>query len=196
MTQQYELERDLREAEAMGAGLARYVRGERLYGSVGGGFSFQGMPALTVGGLALRRRRLGLLAQGTGQRRRLAALEERCEEAREAWPRHYRDKMLREANSRLDTLRRYLQDEAGSSATAGRNWPPELLRRSIVEELRRALAREGVVDAALEAKTRLGDGLLMAIGDERCEFQWDAQLEAVYPEADYPWLYRRPRTGQ
>jgi len=34
---------------------------------------------------------------------------------------------------------------------------------------------------------------LLAIADEPCSFLWDAQLEIIYPLADFPWLYRRPR---
>ncbi len=188
MTGQYDLERDLREAEAMVAGLENYLRGNALYGSVGGGFSFQRMPALTVGALELRLRRLGQLAGA-----RVAGLQARRDAVREEWPLHYRRKVEREAHSRLDTMGRYLQDMAGEPSQAGRNWQPELLRRSIVEELRRVMARAQRQDETLEAKARRIDALLLAIADEPCGFLWDAQLETIYPRADFPWLYRRPR---
>jgi len=194
MTRQYDLEQDLREAAAMVAGLERYLRGAALYGSVGGGLGFRRMPALTVGALALRLRRLERLTQGDEQRSQVAALTRRCDEVRVEWPLHYRRKALREANSRLDLLQQTLQEVAGDPAQATRNWPPELLRRSIVEELRRGLARRGEVDAALEAKLGRSDALLQAVGDEPCAFQWDPQLQPVYPASDFPWLYHRPRT--
>ena len=54
------------------------------------------------------------------------------------------------------------------------------------------MARAKRQDEALEAKTRRIDALLLAIADEPCDFLWDAQLEAIYPHADFPWLYRRP----
>lgn len=193
MTQHYDVSKDLREATAMAAGLERYLRGDQLYGSVGGGLSFQRMPALTVGALQLRLRRLGLLAQAADQRERLVALAAQCDAIRAEWPLHYERKLLREAHSRLDLLQGYLQDMVGNPAQAARNWQPELLRRSIVEELRRVLARAGKVDAQLEAKVRRGDGLLTLIGDEPCDFQWDAQLLPVYPAPDFAWLYQRPR---
>ncbi len=188
MTRQYDLEKDLREAEAMVAGLENYLRSEPLYGSVGGGFSFQRMPALTVGALELRLRRLGLLASD-----RARALQAQRDAVHEEWPLHYRRKLEREAHSRLDTMGRYLQDMAGEPAQAARNWQPELLRRSIVEELRRVMARAGRHEETLEAKARWTDALLLTIADEPCDFLWDPQLEAVYPPADFPWLYRRPR---
>lgn len=193
MTRQYDLERDLREAAAMIAGLEAYLRGDRLYGSVGGGFSFQRMPALTVGALELRLRRLQLLAPDD-LRSRVAELQQQRDAIHAEWPLHYRRKLLREAHSRLDTMRRYLQDVAGNPAQAARNWQPELLRRSIVEELRQALAREGIVDESLEAKLRQGDALLPAIADEPCDFLWDPQLQPVYPQPEFPWLYQRPAT--
>ncbi len=196
MTRHYDLQRDLREAEAMAAGLEGYLRGTRLYGSVGGGFSFQRMPALTVGALELRCRRLALLARDETTRARSAGLTAQCEALREEWPLHYRRKLLREVHARLDTMRRYLQDMAGDPGRALRNWQPELLRRSIVEELRRLMARLELADAALELKVRQGDGLLLTIADEPCAFQWDARLQPVYPAPDFPWLYRRPRLRQ
>ncbi|MCY4526097.1 MAG: hypothetical protein OXB89_05765 [Anaerolineaceae bacterium] len=192
MTRQYDLKKDLREAEAMVAGLENYLRGDPLYGSVGGGFSFQHMPALTVGALELRRRRLGQLA-GDALRQRVDAVQAQREAVCEAWPLHYRRKLEREAHSRLDTTGRYLQDMAGEPAQATRNWQPELLRRSIVEELHQVMARAGRHDETLEAKARRIDALLLTIADEPCDFLWDPQLEAVYPPADFPWLYRRPR---
>ena len=194
MTRQYDRERDLREAEAMVAGLETYLRGERLYGSVGGGFSFQRMPALTAGALELRLRRLQLLAGGTAPGR-VDDLRRQRDATVAEWPLHYRRKLLREAHSRLDTMGRYLQDMAGDPAQAARNWQPELLRRSIVEELRKVLAREGSPEEALEAQVRQGDALMLAIADEPCNFLWDPQLEPVYPEPDFPWLYRQPRAG-
>lgn len=186
MTGQYDLEKDLREAEAMVAGLENYLRGASLYGSVGG-FGFQRMPALTVGALEMRLRRLGRLAGA-----RVAGLQAQRDAVREEWPLHYRRKLEREAHSRLDTMGRYLQDMAGEPAQAARNWQPELLRRSIVEELRRVMARAKRQDETLETKTRRIDALLLMIADEPCDFLWDAQLEAIYPRADFPWLYRRP----
>ena len=187
MTRQYDLQRDLREAQAMVAGLENYLRGEQLYGSVDG-FGFRRMPALTVGALELRLRRLGQLAGD-----RVGGLQAQRDAIREEWPLHYRRKGLREAHSRLDTMRRYLQDMGGDPAQAWRNWQPELLRRSIVEELRRTLLNDGRDDAALEAKRRQIDALLPAIADEPCDFLWDPQLLPVYPAADFPWLYRRPQ---
>ena len=177
----------------MVAGLERYLRGNQLYGSVGGGLSFQRMPALTVGALELRLRRLGLLAQAADQRQKLEALAAQRDAVRAEWPLHYRRKLLWEANSRLDTLQNYLHDMAGNPAQAARNWQPELLRRSIVEELRRVMTQLELVDAALDVKVRSSDGLLTLIADEPCDFQWDSQLQPVYPAPDFPWLYSRPR---
>ena len=149
--------------------------------------------ALTVGALELRLRRLGLLTQAADQRERLAGLAAQRDAVRAEWPLHYRRKLLWEANSRLDTLQRYLGDMAGNPTQAARNWQPELLRRSIVEELRRVMAQLDLVDAALDAKVRASDGLLTLIADEPCAFQWDAQLQPVYSAPDFPWLYHRPR---
>jgi hypothetical protein len=66
-----DLERDLNEARDMANGLADYVRGDQLYGSVGGGlFGSGNKPALTVGALLLRLRRLRQPCQADHRRER------------------------------------------------------------------------------------------------------------------------------
>ena len=76
MAQDYSIETDLNEAEAMVKGFVNYLKSNEVYGSVAGGFfGFGQMPSLTTGALAMRLRRLAVLrAQlDDGQQARLDA---------------------------------------------------------------------------------------------------------------------------
>ena len=67
---------DLKEAQAMTNALEGYLLGDELYGRVGSGGLFGGgkMPALTIGALLLRLRRLRVLADRlTPQQRSMLA---------------------------------------------------------------------------------------------------------------------------
>jgi hypothetical protein len=195
MSEYYSVDQDLREAEAMTKGLANYLKGDTLYASTGGGvFSFGKMPALTVGALLMRLRRLGVLRMqlNTEQREQLAELNRKHEEIRDEFRAHYEKKMLWEANSRLDAMRPYFT-EAVTPDGATINYPAEVLRRTIVQEVLVAMDELRIQSAELDTKVRQIDSQLSGIATERTEFLWDAQLEPAYPQKDYWWLYRKPR---
>ena len=198
MSEYYSVDQDLREAEAMTKGLENYLKGDTLYASAGGGiFSFGNMPTMTVGALLMRLRRLGVLRMqlNTQQREQLAELNHQHEEARDEFRAHYEKKMLWEANSRLDSIRQYFS-EASTSDGAVSNYPPEMLRRTIVQELLVAMDELRIQSAELDTKVRQIDSRLNGIATERTGFLWDAQLEPAYPQKDYWWLYRKPRAGR
>src|SRR5215213_5031683 len=103
----YSIDKDLNEAQKMADALSEYVRGTELYGHTGGGFFGSGdNPALTVGALLLRLRRLNAI-QGkltSEQHRQLKTIQDRFEQTRNEWRLHYEGKLLKEANSRLDNI--------------------------------------------------------------------------------------------
>ena len=198
MSEYYSVDQDLREAEAMTKGLENYLKGDTLYASAGGGiFSFGNMPTMTVGALLMRLRRLGVLRMqlNTQQREQLAELNRKHEEVRSEFPAHYEKKMLWEANSRLDLMRQYFSD-AMTPGDAVSNYPPEMLRRTIVQELLAAMDELRIQSAELDTKVQQIDSRLNGIATERTGFLWDAQLEPAYPQKDYWWLYRKPRAGR
>ena len=195
MSQDYSIETDMNEAEAMVKGFESYLKSNEVYGSVGGGFfSFGQMPSLTAGALAMRLRRLSVLhmQMDADQRQRLAATAKQHAAIIDEWAAHYERKLLREANSRLDSMRHYFQ-EIGQGQDALSNYPPEQLRRTIVQEILIVMADLGIVSADMDTKLRFIDDRLQGVALEPGGFQWAAILEPAYPENDYWWLYRQPR---
>jgi hypothetical protein len=132
---------------------------------------------------------------GTQQREQLAELNRQHEKTRNEFRAHYEKKMLWEANSRLDLMRQYFSD-AMTPGDAASNYPPEMLRRTIVQELLAAMDELRIQSAELDTKVQQIDSRLNGIATERTGFLWDAQLEPAYPQKDYWWLYRKPRAGR
>ncbi|MCU0512294.1 MAG: hypothetical protein MUE40_06960 [Anaerolineae bacterium] len=194
MPARYSPERDLLEARRMAEALADYVRGAALYGSAGGGFFGSGdLPPLTVGALLLRLRRLRALAHrlAPAAAADLATAAGLCQQVAREWTLHYEAKMHQEALSRLEAMRPFLREAADHPRSARANYPPELLRRTIVQELLAALAAVGPLPADLRDKVQVTDAGLRGLVTAAA-FQWDSALEPVYPADVYWWLYHAP----
>lgn len=191
----YALETDLKEALAMAKGLSEYVRESDLYGRVGSGGLWGGgsMPSLTIGALLMRLRRLHLLdsEMDDAQRAKLADAQRLHDETRREWAVHYEAKLLREANSRLDAIRPFFEETRENARAAAANYRPEMLRRTIVEEIRLAMEASNMHSLELDSKARMVDsklrGYVVPSG-----FQWAPALQRAYPEKPFWWLYAAP----
>ena len=196
MSQVYNIDQDVREAETMVKGFARYLKGRELYGSVSGGFfTFGNMPSLTTGALVMRLRRLTILKDQltNNQWQQVNAINEQYADIRDEWRVHFEKKVRWEADSRLNTIGQYFKDtDIGTDQSATYN--PEQLRRTIVEDLREVMAELNLDCTDVDAKVRFVDGRLRGLAIENSGFLWDSVLESAYPQKDYWWLYRKPRT--
>ncbi len=197
MTEQYNLEQDLREAEAMAGGLERYLEGDQLYGSAGAGgiFGSGSLPALTIGALLLRLRRLEYLRGqlSAAQQARLDAAAAAHQDIRRAHTVRYTERLQHEANSRLDAMRTFFQEAAENPSGAAAIYRPELLRRTIVQEILPALEQLRADTASLTPRLHRTDAQLRATAAQPSGFLWDAALEPVYPREPFWWLYQKPR---
>jgi len=195
MSETYSIERDLKEAEAMAKALAYYVRQETLYGKVGSGGMFAGgnMPSLTVGALLLRLRRLSELTRSldSSQTVRLRKTIHRNEQVLQEWRSHYEQKMLREANSRLDAMQAFFEECERSPEFGAQVYKPEVLRRTIVQELFIVIEERRLDNTDLAKKIQTIDNRLRRYV-KRSEFIWAEILQPIYPESTFWWLYQRP----
>lgn len=191
MSTNYRIAKDLKEAEAMVNNLADYLPGSDLYGNTGGVFS--NMPSLTVGALLLRLRRLTTLRDQLDQRQasKLDAALDKHAQIEADWLDHYNEKLVREAKSRIDAMEGFFSECIGDVARCAIIYRPELLRRTIVQEIIAAMQERRLQDGELEDAVRAADGRLRAFLREE-GFQWDQQLRPVYPEQPFWWLYQRP----
>ena len=195
MSENYSIDRDIEEVEAMAKALPNYVRQDMLYGSVGSGglFSSGDMPSMTIGALLMRMRRLHVLHDHLDEKQlaRLRKVEHRNEEVREEWRFHCEQKILREANSRLDAMLPFFSEYRKNPDFGAQVYKPEALRRTIVQELFIVIEEYRLENADLKKKMQAIDGQLRGcVG--KSNFIWAAILQPAYPEATFWWLYRRP----
>ncbi len=194
MSARYSLARDLDELERMVERLEDYLLGDAMYLPLGGGF-FRGAsaPQLTIGALLQRRRRLTLLraklkrADGI----RLDAALARHDDLRREWRLHYEKKLSNEIQSRLKLMAAFFQDCQEDPMGCASAYPVEALRRTIAQEIVLALADFGYETGdALAALHPVDQALRRLL--QAGEFIWAPQLEAIYPKAQFWWLYGKP----
>jgi hypothetical protein len=186
MTEQnYSIDRDLNELQAMAAALVPYVYEDELYGRVG-----MNMPSLTVGAVLLRLHRLKALASQLAPQQHtvLDQAAAQVDAVKKEWGSHFEKKLLQEAEARLRDLMTYMREAKEEPRTAANAYLPEALRRTMVQEILDALPN----NSALVSKARQVDSALKSyLGD--ADFIWSAALQLVYPADKYWWLYKRPR---
>jgi hypothetical protein len=186
MTEQnYSIERDLKELQAMAAALVPYIYEDELYGRVG-----MNMPSLTVGAVLLRLHRLRALASqlSAAQRTALDQAAAQVDAVKKEWSSHFEKKLLREAEARLRDLMTYTREAKEAPRTAANAYLPEALRRTMVQDILDTLPNDTeVVSRARQADSALKNYL------EAADFIWSAALQPVYPADKYWWLYKRPR---
>lgn len=191
MSADYRIQQDLNELQTMVDGLEEYVRGTALYGTTGG--FLNRMPSLTVGAVIMRLRRLGLLSDQLDVRQQatLRTVQEQHDRILNEWHHHYTEKAERESHSRLDAMRDFFRECSDSPRQCPNIYPPEVLRRTIVQELRAVCPDLGFDCDKLDEKLRATDAQLRSIV-QPASFIWSDILKPVYPMDDYWWLYHTP----
>lgn len=192
MSEQYDLERDLKELEAMVNHLVPYLKSKELYGNAGGGF-FSRMPALTIGAVLMRLRRIEeqRLSLSSNQRERFDKVKQAHKNIYQEWKIHYDKKLLREAHSRLDAMRTFFEECENDPRLCAQVYAPEVLRRTIVQEIVLYMRDIDLTDDTLTDKLRGVDSRLRRYV-RPAEFFWASQLQPAYSQADFWWLYHRP----
>jgi hypothetical protein len=142
----------------------------------------------------MRLRRLNALRDHMtdAQRATLDEAERLRDKARTEWTMHYNEKMVREAHSRLDAMRTFFEECNESPRQCANIYLPEVLRRTVVQELVGAIADSYADDNDLATKLKGTDSRLRRF-TQPSGFVWDAALQPVYPQQPYWWLYARPQ---
>ena len=194
MTRRYKLERDLSELEQMAERLQDYLLGDRLQLPLSVNYSRRSSaPELSLGAFLLRRRRLSCLraSMTAGQRRRLQGALGEHDAVQREWRLHYENKLKQEAPARLRQMRAFFRDCQENPAGCGGIYPPEALRRTIVQEIVSALDEMGCDKGEITDAVERTDHALRRLLRPG-EFIWDACLEGVYPRLEFWWLYGSP----
>ncbi len=192
--QTYNASDDLNELQRMLNYFESYLKGNKLYGSVGGGFLTGGRnPQLTVGAVVMRLRRLHVVADDLteSQRGELASFSAQHDEIRDKNINRYDAKIEREANSRIDAMQRFFEECREAPKNCRSIYGPEVLRRTITQELLNIMG-DDIIGTELDTKVKRTDQKLRGYVQEDA-FQWDEQLEAAYPRDVYWWMYMAPQ---
>jgi hypothetical protein len=190
----FDADRDLREAKAMVDTLVPYVYEDALYGSIRTGlFGGGAMPALTIGALLMRLRRLEAIAERLSptQRDQLSQISSAHEEVRAEWRQHYIEKLQREGASRLKAMATFFEECEETPRSCASLYLPEALRRTIVQEIARALASLDEPHDELLRTMRGVDSKLRRF-TAPADFLWEDALIPAYPQAEFWWLYAAP----
>lgn len=193
----YSLDQDLREATAMAEGLERYIQGDQLYGTAGsGGFLSSGnLPSLTIGALLMRIRRLqGQVGKMTdGQNEQLRQIEARHQAVLKDWRYRYQDRMVWEANSRLDAINAFFDECTSNPRICSQVYMPEVLRRTTVQELIQPMKDLNVADLPDIEKKAHGIDARLRRFVRTSPFVWSQELASYYPQEVYWWMYSAPQ---
>ncbi len=199
----YDINRDIREADAMTKALENYIGQEALYGSVGGGgfLALSNMPSLTIGALLMRLRRLALLNEDgqldAKQRDNYRKTQSMHDTIYKGQRKAYEAKLVREAKSRLKAMQTFFEECASDPKQCARNYRPEAIRRTIVQEI---LIHMDIlrlpVDEELKTLISTMDNKLRRYATDKNGFQLDAELEPAYPVGTFWWLYQEPHTPE
>lgn len=191
MSAKYKFGRDVNQVFTMTEVLESYVRSKTLYGYASGLFS--NMPSLTVGAVLLRLRRLDILRDELKdhQSKKLDKAIDNFMRVRTDWAYHYEGKLGQEAHSRIDAMKGFFYECRDNIHNCIGIYKPEMMRRTIVEELIREMDALNLQDADLVSKIEDTDEKLQRV-TEPSEFQWAAALQPAYDRDDFWWLYYSP----
>jgi hypothetical protein len=186
--QQYSIDLDLRELQAMVESLVPYIYQDELYGQLR-----ITSARLTPGSLLLRLKRLqALTGQMTqGQIGKLHTLDEQHSKLRYEWSMAYNKKLTHEVESRTRDLNTFLAECKDSARLCANAYLPEALRRTILQVILDNLDSTQADATELKTKIKAVDSGLRRYIRE-AEFIWDAMLKPVYPIETYWWLYGKP----
>jgi hypothetical protein len=181
----YNLSHNLDALTAMASNLTPYLYEDELFGHLG-----NRLPKLTVGGLLMRLHQLQHLEDklDSEQRQDLHDARMNLDAARSEWAAHFEQKVLKEIESRLGSIRWYLDDCARDAAECYGGWRNEIEKRTIVQHLLNEAKRLEVLTDNIKAEVAQVDSRLRQYF-EPGEFVWDAGLGEAYPQSDYWWLY-------
>lgn len=186
----YDIDADLRALEAMAANLTPYLYEDELFGTLSAN-----LPKLTVGGILMRQYRLEAIESQltSDQRQILRDANINFEQLRSEWMVHYEAKVQREIESRLRSLRLFIEDLAEAPKRSSGDYRTEAEHRLMVHHLK---DEADELDIWLEDYDELLghiDSRLRELTVEADEiFILQDELQSAYPSRRFWWLYRQP----
>jgi hypothetical protein len=185
----FDLDHDVRAAEAMAARLTPYIYEPALYGPMPGE-----LPRLTVGGLLMRLNRLSAISDllSSTQQKALDTARRQFEDVRQEWAVAYEGRLKQELQSRLKALEQFIADCDEAPRLCADLYPSEIEKRVIAEALIDEATARNVLSPTVRARLTGIDSHLHRLARASDHFVWDTRLEPAYPRDKFWFLYVTP----
>ncbi|MCB8980905.1 MAG: hypothetical protein H6657_26155 [Ardenticatenaceae bacterium] len=185
------LAQDLEILQVMADQMDDYVRSETLFWPMG----YSDMPMLTLGGYWLRQHRLTALRAllTSEQQSQLDAAVQTFNTAVSDWVVRTEQRAHTELEARIRQWGEYLRDLADKKSAEMASYPAQVEVRAIIAALVNHLQQSPyALDQKLAGATvSLDKGLRARFASG--EFVWPEEWQPAYPEAEYWYLYGRPK---
>lgn len=193
--QNYNFDRDLYELTTMASSLEKYIQDDDVFHNPQGMFS--SMPPMTLGTFIMRLRRLSALQSelDVASRTQLSHAVQEFEKVQRDWQEHYKQKLEQELRVRLDSIQTFFGELSDDPEKAVDDYYPELLARTVIEELLIQASDDMSVDANLLDEIHNIDEQWDSISHDSY-FHWDERLRPAYPQDNFWWLYREMNTDK
>ncbi len=185
---EYDYKIDLEIISSMVERLETYLRSDEVYGNQG--MFIEGLPAITLGGLLIRIRRLNALRElmgKSGQQELDSAIAEHDAIYNE-WRVHYEEKLRAELDSRIKRIQQFIDETKDNPQLSTLSFEPEQMRRTIIQEILYMMQRSDMEADATRNKLNDLDTELKQLVKE-AEFRWSPVLKTLYSPDEFWWLY-------
>ena len=185
---EYDYKEDLDIISSMVERLESYLQTDEVYGNQG--MFVEGLPAITLGGLLMRIRRLNAVRDliGKSGQRELDEAIATHDALYNEWRAHYEKKVLAELESRLTRIEQFIEETKDNPPPSSLFFEPEQMRRTIVQELLYLIQRSGINADTYKEKLNKIDAELKELV-KASDFKWATGLETIYAPDDFWWLY-------
>lgn len=184
----YKYSHDLEIVTSMLERLENYLLSDEVYGNQG--MFIEGLPAITIGGLLMRLRRLNALREfiGKSNQKKLDTAIARHDALYNEWTVHYEKKLHAELDSRLTRIRQFIDEVKENPRSMTVSFEPEQMRRTIIQEILYMIQRSSIEANGLKDDIVTLDTDLKPLV-KKANFSWASELQTVYSPEEFWWLY-------
>lgn len=184
----YKYSHDLEIVSSMLERLENYLLSDEVYGNQG--MFIEGLPAITIGGLLMRIRRLNALREliGKSNQKKLDTAIAQHDRLFNEWRVHYENKLRSELESRSTRVKQFIDELQETPRSVRIAFEPEQMRRTIIQEILYMIQRSNIEADGIKNDIATLDTDLKRLV-KKADFSWATELETVYSPDEFWWLY-------
>ncbi len=186
----YKYSHDVEIVTSMLERLENYLLSDEVYGNQG--MFIEGLPAITIGGLLMRLRRLNALREfiGKSNQKKLDTAIAKHDAFYNEWRVHYENKLHAELESRITRIRQFIDEVKENPRSMTISFEPEQMRRTIIQEILYMIQRSSIEANGFKDDIATLDTDLKPLV-KKADFSWSSELQAVYSPTEFWWLYSK-----